>query len=143
MPDLNFTKILVVLVVALLVLGPDKLPKVARQAAGFYNDLRRFRESFNEEVREAFGDLGTLSTLPSQGKKWARSATVNALKVTPPDTFTRPTSSEPFGAQPGSGGPPDRGAVGAEPGTAATSGETASPPRPAGDDEAELDPTFN
>ncbi|MBO0715175.1 MAG: twin-arginine translocase TatA/TatE family subunit, partial [Acidimicrobiales bacterium] len=72
MPDLNFTKILVVLVVALLVLGPDKLPKAARQAAGFYNDLRRFRESFNEEVREAFGDLGTLSTLPSQGKKWAR-----------------------------------------------------------------------
>ncbi len=38
---IGFTELLLVLVVALLVLGPDKLPEVARTAAKAYNDLRR------------------------------------------------------------------------------------------------------
>jgi Sec-independent protein translocase protein TatA len=145
MPNLDLSKILVILVVALLVLGPDKLPKVARQAAGFYNDLRKFRENLDSEMRGAFGDLGTIATLPTRGKSWARSATVNALKGTSPaGTLTRPTSSQPFGAQPGSGDPPGSQPVGAVPGTEPLSGTTPSPevaPTDAGDSDFDL--TFN
>ncbi|MFQ5481047.1 MAG: Sec-independent protein translocase protein TatB [Thermodesulfobacteriota bacterium] len=38
---IGFTELLLVLVVALLVLGPDKLPEVARTVAKAYNELRR------------------------------------------------------------------------------------------------------
>jgi len=38
---IGFTELLLVLVVALLVLGPDKLPEVARTMAKAYNELRR------------------------------------------------------------------------------------------------------
>lgn len=145
MPNLDLTKILVILVVALLVLGPDKLPKAARQAAGFYNDLRKFRESFDKEVRESFGDLGTIATLPTKGRTWARSATVNALKGTPSGgTFTRPTSSQPSGPQPGSGAGPESPSVRTLPGTDSPPGSTTSPagaPDDAGDSEFDL--TFN
>ena len=50
-------KILVIIVVALLVLGPEKLPSVARQAGGFWGDLRRFRARLEDEVRGVFPDL--------------------------------------------------------------------------------------
>jgi sec-independent protein translocase protein TatB len=50
-------KILVIVVVALLVLGPEKLPAVARQVGGFWGDLRRLRARLEDEVRGVFPDL--------------------------------------------------------------------------------------
>ena len=50
-------KILVIVVVALLVLGPEKLPSVARQVGGFWGDLRRLRTRLESEVRGVFPDL--------------------------------------------------------------------------------------
>lgn len=40
MPFLSPAKLLVILVIALVVLGPDKLPKVARQIGGLWGDFR-------------------------------------------------------------------------------------------------------
>ncbi len=48
-------KLLVVLFIALIVLGPDKLPELARKAGKAWSDLRRYRESLESEVRGAFG----------------------------------------------------------------------------------------
>ena len=59
---LSPAKLLVILVVALLVLGPDKLPKVARQIGGLWGDFRRLRERLESEVR------GTFPELPSTDK---------------------------------------------------------------------------
>lgn len=73
MVDLSPAKILVVLVVALVVLGPDRLPRAARQAGRLVSDLRRFHASLNTELREAFGDPGALSDLPARGRAWVRS----------------------------------------------------------------------
>jgi sec-independent protein translocase protein TatB len=50
-------KILVIVVVALLVLGPEKLPSVARQVGGFWGEFRRFRARLEDEVRGVFPDL--------------------------------------------------------------------------------------
>jgi sec-independent protein translocase protein TatB len=55
--DLSPIKILVVLVVALVVLGPEKLPDMARKAGKTWNDLRRFRDQMHTEVREVIGDV--------------------------------------------------------------------------------------
>src|ERR1700691_2103831 len=57
MLDLSPVKILVVLVVALIVLGPDKLPHLARQLGAAWGDLRRFRTRLESDVCGAFPDL--------------------------------------------------------------------------------------
>jgi TatA/E family protein of Tat protein translocase len=54
---LSPAKLLVILVVALVVLGPDKLPKVARQIGGLWGDFRRLRDRLESEVRGTFPDL--------------------------------------------------------------------------------------
>jgi TatA/E family protein of Tat protein translocase len=57
MLSLSPAKLLVLLVVALIVLGPDKLPQVARQLGAAWGDLRRFRARLESDVRGAFPDL--------------------------------------------------------------------------------------
>ena len=59
MPFLSPAKLLVILVVALVVLGPDKLPKVAKQMGALWAEFRRFRERFESDVRGSFPDLPT------------------------------------------------------------------------------------
>ena len=63
MPFLSPAKILVILVVALIVLGPDKLPKVAKQIGGLWGDFRKFRERLETEVRGTFPDLPSTDTI--------------------------------------------------------------------------------
>lgn len=60
---LSPAKLLVILVVALVVLGPDKLPKVARQIGGLWGDFRKFRERLETEVRGTFPDLPSTDTI--------------------------------------------------------------------------------
>jgi Tat protein translocase TatB subunit len=46
-------EILIVLVVALIVLGPDKLPQAARNIAKVYRDVRNFSNSVRTQVEDA------------------------------------------------------------------------------------------
>jgi Sec-independent protein translocase protein TatA len=62
-PFLSPAKVLVILVVALIVLGPDKLPKVAKQIGGLWGDFRKFRERLESEVRGTFPDLPSTDTI--------------------------------------------------------------------------------
>jgi len=50
-------EILVILLLALLVLGPDKLPGTARKVGRYMNEFRRMTSGFQEEFRQAM-DLG-------------------------------------------------------------------------------------
>jgi Sec-independent protein translocase protein TatA len=63
MLTLDPAKLLIVGVVALFVLGPDKLPATARKAAGLMRDLRRFRASVHEQVTAAVGSEPLLREL--------------------------------------------------------------------------------
>ena len=47
-------KFLVVLVIALIVLGPEKLPEATRTLGRWVTELRRITTGFSEEVRSAF-----------------------------------------------------------------------------------------
>jgi Tat protein translocase TatB subunit len=51
--NLGTGEVLVILVVALLVLGPDKLPGAARQAGRWLGELRRLSSGFQSELRDA------------------------------------------------------------------------------------------
>lgn len=48
--DLGFLEILVILVVALLVVGPEKLPEYARKFGKMVRDLRKMTQNFTGEV---------------------------------------------------------------------------------------------
>ena len=50
-------KILVILVLAVILLGPDKLPSVARQLGAAWKSLRDFQQKVEKEVRENVPDL--------------------------------------------------------------------------------------
>lgn len=54
---LDPVKLLVIGVVALIVLGPERLPKVARTVGSFWHDFTRWRATLDEQVRSAFPDL--------------------------------------------------------------------------------------
>ena len=53
MLGLGTGEVLVILMVALLVLGPEKLPGAARQAGRWIGDLRRLSSGFQSELRDA------------------------------------------------------------------------------------------
>ena len=53
--DLSITKILVLAVIALIVFGPNELPKVASQAGRMLRDLRRIAEGAKSDLREGLG----------------------------------------------------------------------------------------
>jgi Sec-independent protein translocase protein TatA len=57
MLSLSPAKLLVILVVALIVLGPDKLPQMARQLGAFWHDIRQWRGRIESEVRGTFPNL--------------------------------------------------------------------------------------
>lgn len=52
--NLDPAKLLVIGLIALVVLGPERLPKVARQLGGAWRELIRVREQVANEVKSAF-----------------------------------------------------------------------------------------
>ena len=56
-------EVLIVLVVALLVLGPQKLPDAARSLGRAIGEVRRYTAGFQNEIRDAFSE-GKPTTSP-------------------------------------------------------------------------------
>jgi TatA/E family protein of Tat protein translocase len=55
--NLSMTHLMVVGVVALVILGPERLPGVARTAGQFYREFKRIRGDLEGEVREVIADF--------------------------------------------------------------------------------------
>ena len=53
--DLSFWKILALAVIALVIFGPDQLPKMARQIGTTLRELRRLAEGAKADLREGLG----------------------------------------------------------------------------------------
>lgn len=53
--DLSITKILVLAVIALVIFGPDQLPKMASQAGRTLRELRRMADGATRDLREGLG----------------------------------------------------------------------------------------
>ncbi len=53
--DLSIEKILVLAVLALIIFGPDQLPKIAGQAGRALRDLRRIAEAAKADLQEGLG----------------------------------------------------------------------------------------
>lgn len=53
--DLSFTKLLFLAVIALIVFGPNELPRIARQVGSVLRDLRQIAEGAKADLREGLG----------------------------------------------------------------------------------------
>ena len=63
MLNLDPGKLLVIAVVAIILLGPDRLPQVARQLGGAWRSFNEFRHRMESEVRNTMPDLPSTSEI--------------------------------------------------------------------------------
>ncbi|MCH2416384.1 MAG: Sec-independent protein translocase protein TatB [Acidimicrobiales bacterium] len=56
MGNIGSGEVLVILVLGLLVLGPERLPEFARKIGNFLKEAKRMSRSFQEELRSAVED---------------------------------------------------------------------------------------
>jgi Sec-independent protein translocase protein TatA len=57
MLNLDPAKLLVIAVVAVILLGPDRLPHVARQVGGYWRTFNDYRKRMENQVRDSMPDL--------------------------------------------------------------------------------------
>jgi Sec-independent protein translocase protein TatA len=81
--SLDPAKILMILVVILIVMGPDRLPKAARQLGALWHEVTRLRQEVTDEVRSVMPDLD-LSSIPR----------IPSVRGTLTGLITEPSSAE-------------------------------------------------
>jgi len=79
MPNIGASEILVILLVALLVLGPDKLPSAARTVGRTMSQIRNLSRGFEDEVRGAM----KMADLDPSATSTARPATDSSSTLHP------------------------------------------------------------
>ena len=109
--SLGPAEILVILVIALIVFGPHKLPDVGRQVGRTMREFRKFQEAMKRDLGDVFGDDVDHESDPPP-----------TLPPKEPEANGRgagvPTRSEPGPERPG-GEAAESGDLGPEPGTEA------------------------
>ena len=64
MPSLGPAEILVVLVIALLVFGPNKMPDIAKQVGKGFREFRRVQQHLKSELRDVVSEFDSPSSSP-------------------------------------------------------------------------------
>jgi sec-independent protein translocase protein TatB len=106
MLNLDPGKLLVIGVVAIILLGPDRLPQVARQLGGAWRSFNEFRHRMESEVRNTMPDLPPTSEIARLAR--SPSALLNHLSNMSPDeapdgSFQPPTPPSENGTAVGGG----------------------------------------
>jgi sec-independent protein translocase protein TatB len=106
MLNLDPGKLLVIGVVAIILLGPDRLPQVARQLGGAWRSFNEFRHRMESEVRNTMPDLPPTSEIARLAR--SPSALLNHLSNMSPDeapdgSFQPPTPPSENGTAAGGG----------------------------------------
>jgi sec-independent protein translocase protein TatB len=82
--NLDPAKLLVIAVVAVILLGPDKLPQVARQVGAAWRTFSEFRHKMESEVRSSIPDLPSSAEIARLAR--SPSALLNHLSTMSPET---------------------------------------------------------
>ena len=77
MGNIGSGEVLVILVLGLLVLGPERLPEFARKIGNFIKEARRMSRSFQEELRNAVEDPDIEMKARAQGALLAQEQNSN------------------------------------------------------------------
>ncbi|MFQ6332394.1 Sec-independent protein translocase protein TatB [Methylophilus sp. 3sh_L] len=94
--DISFSELLVIALVALVVIGPEKLPKVARTAGAFFGRMQRFVTQVKDEVnREArFAELQQLQDEVKSGLQSVYDEAANTILPTTQEATAEPEIQE-------------------------------------------------
>jgi sec-independent protein translocase protein TatB len=91
-------ELIVIFLVALIVLGPDKLPKAAKQAGNFMGQIRRMSDGFRAELQSAMDDV-IESDARTEGAKLSASEAaepeLHEVKAVAPDPEIHLAEDEP------------------------------------------------
>lgn len=84
--DIPFSELFIIGVIALVVLGPDHLPGVARTVGGFVRRARRFMENVKEELGDELKgphleEFQRLRDELVETRRWAQQSSQNTMKV--------------------------------------------------------------
>lgn len=120
MPDIGFGEIVAIVVIALLVFGPDRLPKVAADAARMLRQVRQMAASARKDLVDAAGleDDGEMAQTVRDLRDLDPRRAMNGVLTDEPTPGVRGPGarppSGPAGAEraPGAVGPKPTGAVG-------------------------------
>jgi sec-independent protein translocase protein TatB len=95
MGNLGTAEVLVIFIVALIVLGPDKLPGAARQAGKVFQQMKSMSNNFQAEMRSAMKD--PLNSTEKTDIEASRSEVADKLQVakSEPATPVEPQSETP------------------------------------------------
>jgi sec-independent protein translocase protein TatA len=85
MPSLGPAEILVILVIALLVFGPDKMPDIARQVGRGFREFRRVQNHLKAELRDVVSEFDSTDDDNETGTP-APAATGDPVPSLPPLT---------------------------------------------------------
>lgn len=87
-------EVLVILLIAIIVLGPDKLPNAAKQAGKYLSDFRRISGGFQQELKDAM-DLNSTSAKPRSATMSDAGPTLPPLPITPDASASGATNGAP------------------------------------------------
>ena len=89
--DIGFTELLVIFVVALLVVGPERLPGVARKLGLYIGKMRRSFQSIKDEVEKEL----EIEAVKAQLKENAMLEEAKELEAALSQTIETPLSEKP------------------------------------------------
>ncbi|MHB1541194.1 MAG: Sec-independent protein translocase protein TatB [Steroidobacteraceae bacterium] len=108
--DFSFSEILIIFVLALIVLGPEKLPTVVRRVGRWIGRARAMARQLQEQLEEEIDLEGRHRSTPPPS---AESAPAGTDCADLPERFEAPADESPSAARPSDA--PDRVAEAAEP----------------------------
>jgi sec-independent protein translocase protein TatB len=96
--DMGFTEMLVIAVVALVVLGPEKLPKVAKQAGAWIGKLQRYVSDVKSDINRQMEleELRKLQTEVSDAAKGLESSINSSVSSAQTELNSLSGSLDPF-----------------------------------------------
>src|SRR5271167_2978042 len=90
--NLDPGKLLVIAVIAIILLGADRLPQVARQVDGAWRSFNEFRHRMETEVRSSMPDLPSTSEIARLAR--SPSALLNHLSSMSPEEDEPPEAAD-------------------------------------------------
>jgi sec-independent protein translocase protein TatB len=108
--DLSITKLLVLAVLAIVIFGPDQLPRIASQAGRALRDLRRLAEGATRDLREGLGpEFGDFEVTDLNPKNFVRKHLMEGFEdvADPSEMPTADAGAMPGGLAPGESPPYD------------------------------------
>jgi sec-independent protein translocase protein TatB len=90
--NISATELLVIAVVALLVLGPDKLPDAMRKLGRATRELKRLSSGFEAELRDALSDPVEAPQQPAPSQSSTPAQTAAAEAGTAPPAVVQPAN---------------------------------------------------